>query len=40
MVRTDNHVAQGFYAAIGYGPDDVVVLARRLGTTLSASVSQ
>ena len=40
MVRTDNHVAQGFYAAIGYGHDDVVVLSRRLGTTCSASVSQ
>ena len=40
MVRTDSQVAQGFYAAIGYGHDVVVVLSRRLGTTHSASVSQ
>lgn len=30
MVRGDNTVARGFYAAIGYGDDDVVVLSRRL----------
>jgi len=30
MVRADNPVARGFYAAIGYGHDEVVVLSRRL----------
>jgi ribosomal protein S18 acetylase RimI-like enzyme len=30
MVRGDNAAARGFYAAVGYGPDDVVVLSRRL----------
>jgi ribosomal protein S18 acetylase RimI-like enzyme len=31
MVRDDNSTALGFYASIGYSPDDVVVLSRRLG---------
>ncbi|HEX4009489.1 MAG TPA: GNAT family acetyltransferase [Solirubrobacteraceae bacterium] len=31
MVRSDNAVATGFYAALGYSQDDVVVLAKRLG---------
>jgi hypothetical protein len=31
MMRDDNATALGFYAAIGYTPDDVVVLSRRLG---------
>ncbi len=30
MVRGDNADAQGFYDAIGYGHDDVVVRSRRL----------
>jgi ribosomal protein S18 acetylase RimI-like enzyme len=30
MVRGDNAAALGFYAAIGYGRDDVAVLSRRL----------
>ncbi len=30
MVRDDNAAARGFYAAIGYGHDEVVVLSRRL----------
>jgi ribosomal protein S18 acetylase RimI-like enzyme len=30
MVRGDNGVARGFYRAIGYGEDEVVVLSRRL----------
>jgi len=30
MVRGDNTAATGFYAALGYRPDDVVVLAKRL----------
>jgi ribosomal protein S18 acetylase RimI-like enzyme len=30
MVRGDNAAARGFYAALGYGTDDVVVLSRRL----------
>jgi ribosomal protein S18 acetylase RimI-like enzyme len=29
MVRTDNAEARGFYAALGYGHDEVVVLSRR-----------
>jgi ribosomal protein S18 acetylase RimI-like enzyme len=31
MVRGDNSTALGFYTSIGYTPDDVVVLSRRLG---------
>jgi ribosomal protein S18 acetylase RimI-like enzyme len=31
MVRADNEAVQAFYAALGYGRDDVVVLSRRLG---------
>jgi ribosomal protein S18 acetylase RimI-like enzyme len=31
MVRGDNSTALGFYSSIGYAPDDVVVLSRRLG---------
>jgi hypothetical protein len=30
MVRGDNKVAQGFYEALGYARDDVIVLSRRL----------
>lgn len=30
MVRGDNENARGFYSALGYAQDDVVVLARRL----------
>ena len=30
MVRADNAAALGFYQALGYGPDEVVVLSRRL----------
>jgi ribosomal protein S18 acetylase RimI-like enzyme len=30
MVRGDNADARGFYAALGYGSDDVVALSRRL----------
>lgn len=30
MVRGDNAAAQGFYAALGYGRDDVSVMSRRL----------
>jgi ribosomal protein S18 acetylase RimI-like enzyme len=30
MVRGDNSAAVGFYASLGYTPDDVVVLSRRL----------
>jgi ribosomal protein S18 acetylase RimI-like enzyme len=30
MVRGDNETARAFYAALGYAPDDVVVLSRRL----------
>ncbi len=30
MVRADNAAALGFYKALGYGPDEVVVLSRRL----------
>jgi ribosomal protein S18 acetylase RimI-like enzyme len=37
MVRADNPVARGFYAAIGYGQDEVIVLSRRLGTPGQAS---
>jgi ribosomal protein S18 acetylase RimI-like enzyme len=31
MVRGENLGARDFYAALGYGSDDVVVLSRRLG---------
>ena len=31
MVRGDNGDARGFYAALGYDADDVVVLSHRLG---------
>jgi ribosomal protein S18 acetylase RimI-like enzyme len=31
MVRHDNSTALGFYTSIGYTPDDVIVLSRRLG---------
>jgi ribosomal protein S18 acetylase RimI-like enzyme len=30
MLRDDNAEAVGFYAALGYGRDEVVVLSRRL----------
>ena len=30
MVRDDTSTARGFYTSIGYTPDDVVVLSRRL----------
>jgi hypothetical protein len=30
MVRGDNAVARGFYEALGYAPDDAIVLSRRL----------
>jgi ribosomal protein S18 acetylase RimI-like enzyme len=30
MIRADNTGARGFYAALGYGSDDVIVLSRRL----------
>jgi ribosomal protein S18 acetylase RimI-like enzyme len=30
MLRADNAAAQGFYAALGYSQDDVVVLSRKL----------
>jgi ribosomal protein S18 acetylase RimI-like enzyme len=30
MVRSDNTAAAGFYEALGYSPDDVIVLSRRL----------
>jgi len=30
MVREDNAAARGFYASLGYGLDEVVVLSRRL----------
>jgi hypothetical protein len=30
MVRGENLTARDFYAALGYGVDDVVVLSRRL----------
>jgi ribosomal protein S18 acetylase RimI-like enzyme len=30
MVRADNAATRGFYAALGYGADEVVVLSRRL----------
>jgi ribosomal protein S18 acetylase RimI-like enzyme len=30
MVRADNAATRGFYGALGYGADDVVVLSRRL----------
>jgi ribosomal protein S18 acetylase RimI-like enzyme len=40
MVRADNSAAQGFYAAIGYNPDEVVVLSRRLGQTSTPSLSE
>jgi ribosomal protein S18 acetylase RimI-like enzyme len=30
MMRDDNSIALGFYTSIGYTPDDVVVLSRRL----------
>lgn len=39
MIRDDNRVARGFYTAIGYGHDEVVVLSRRLGATPGASLS-
>ncbi|MGA2758087.1 MAG: GNAT family acetyltransferase [Solirubrobacteraceae bacterium] len=31
MIRGENLGARDFYAALGFGPDDVVVLSRRLG---------
>ncbi|MGH2858703.1 MAG: GNAT family acetyltransferase, partial [Solirubrobacteraceae bacterium] len=34
MVRGDNAGARGFYAALGYGGDDVMVLSRRLNGDL------
>jgi ribosomal protein S18 acetylase RimI-like enzyme len=30
MIRGDNAAARGFYTALGYQPDDVIVLSRRL----------
>jgi hypothetical protein len=30
MVRGDNAATRGFYDALGYGADEVVVLSRRL----------
>jgi len=30
MLRGGNAAARGFYAALGYGEDDVIVLSRRL----------
>lgn len=30
MIRADNADAHGFYSALGYGADDVVVMSRRL----------
>ena len=30
MIRSDNAAVRDFYAAIGYGVDDVVVMSRRL----------
>jgi ribosomal protein S18 acetylase RimI-like enzyme len=30
MIRADNADARGFYAALGYGTDDVLVMSRRL----------
>jgi ribosomal protein S18 acetylase RimI-like enzyme len=30
MLRADNGAARGFYAALGYTPDEVIVLSRRL----------
>lgn len=30
MIRTDNHEMIAFYAALGYGHDDVVVMSKRL----------
>ena len=30
MVRGDNAVARGFYEALDYAPDDVIVLSHRL----------
>lgn len=30
MVRADNAAAAGFYEALGYSPDEVIVLSRRL----------
>jgi ribosomal protein S18 acetylase RimI-like enzyme len=30
MIRADNADARGFYSALGYGADDVVVMSRRL----------
>ncbi len=40
MVRADNPAAHGFYAAIGYRPDEVVVLSRRLEETSASSLSE
>ncbi len=31
MVRADNAAAIGFYESVGYSPDEVIVLSRRLG---------
>jgi ribosomal protein S18 acetylase RimI-like enzyme len=31
MIRGDNASARAFYSAIGYRPDDVIVVSRRLG---------
>ena len=31
MVRSDNEATTAFYAALGYGRDDVIVLSKRLG---------
>jgi ribosomal protein S18 acetylase RimI-like enzyme len=31
MIRADNADARGFYAALGYGDDDVIVMSRRIG---------
>jgi hypothetical protein len=30
MIRADNADARGFYSALGYGNDDVIVMSRRL----------
>jgi hypothetical protein len=32
VIRSDNAGVQGFYAAIGYAPDQVAVYSRRLTT--------
>jgi ribosomal protein S18 acetylase RimI-like enzyme len=39
MVRCDNGAVQGFYSALGYTQDDVIVLSRRLDQGLTGNDS-